>query len=363
MQVWDGISGARIEFDWQLEHGNPNRTIAYMVENTNLVSALLKRLDALGGYTSLDNTRVAAIGLGPSGQSNQKTLPDLSGWPHVALSNDRTLATRLLVGADGPNSPVRTFADIQSRGWDYGQHGVVATLHLSEEPDANVAYQRFLPTGTVALLPLPGPYATLVWATTPRNAALLKSLDPTDFAALVNAAFRLRPVDLEYMHTIPTGQADELAWRLQHTPPLVDGAQVPHAVAGVQDGSVASFPLRFRHADTYATDRVALVGDAAHMVHPLAGQGLNMGLSDVGALVRSIEYSVTHGRDLGDQISLESYNAERYEPNHRLMGVVDKLQKLYSFSSAPVVGLRSLGLEAVNAMTPVKRFFMRQAAG
>ena len=363
MQVWDGISGARIEFDWQAKPPGPDQTIAYMVENANLVSALLKRLDGLGGLDMIDGSRVANISLGPPAAVAPVDGVDLSGWPHVTLPNGRTLAARLLIGADGPNSPVRAFADIPSRGWDYEQHGVVATLRLARAPDAAVAYQRFLPTGTAALLPLPGPHASLVWATTPANAALLKSLPPADFVAMVNAAFRLRVVDLAYMHSIPSGQADELAWRLPHTPPLASGAQVPHSVLDVQAGSVASFPLRFRHADAYALDRVALVGDAAHSVHPLAGQGLNMGLGDAAALARNVEYSVQHGRDVGDQISLEGYCAERYEPNHRLMGVVDKLQKLYSYSAAPVVGVRSLGLGAVNALQPVKEFLMRQASG
>ena len=362
MQVWDGISGARIEFDWQ-EPGGQDQTIAYMAENANLVRALLRRLDALGGHTTIDSTRVSSISLGPSDPAPSNDFADLSEWPHVTLSDNRTLAARLLVGADGPNSPVRAFADVPSRGWDYDQHGVVATLRLAEPPDASIAYQRFLPTGTAALLPLPGPYATLVWATTPARAALLKSLSPPDFAAMVTAAFRLRTVDLDYMHNISAGQADELAWRLPHTPTPAVGAQIPHEIVGVQPGSVASFPLRFRHADAYTAPRVALAGDAAHSVHPLAGQGLNMGLGDAAALARNLEYAVAHGADIGDQISLEGYAAERYEPNHRLMGVVDKLQKLYSWTAAPVVGVRSLGLQAVNAVPMVKSFLMRQAAG
>ena len=333
-----------------------------MTENSNLVRALLGRLDALGGHATIDNSKVSSISLGPVDQAAQEDSADLSEWPHVTLSNNRTLAARLLVGADGLNSPVRAFANIPSRGWDYEQHGVVATLRLAQPPQFNIAYQRFLPTGTAALLPLPGPHATLVWATTPRRAARLKSLAPADFVALTNAAFRLRTVDVDYMHGIPAGQADELAWRLPHTPPLAEGAHIPHEIVGVQDGSVASFPLRFRHAGAYAAHRVALVGDAAHTIHPLAGQGLNMGLGDAAALARNLEFAARHGADIGDQISLEGYCAERYEPNHRLMGVVDKLQKLYSWTAAPVVGLRSLGLEAVNRVPPLKSFLMRQAA-
>ena len=367
MQVWDGVSGSRIEFQWQqTQKSRADSTVAYIAENDNLVRALLTELAELGGADVFHNTKLENISLGPPHPPNQgsETGLNLSAWPHLTLATGETLAARLLVGADGLNSPVRSFAGIGSDGWDYNRHGVVATLQLGDKPDSSTAYQRFLPTGPIALLPLPGAFATLVWSTSPTNAAYLKSLSPEDFVAMVNAAFRLSVVDIDYMHTISTGHADELVWRLQHTSVMgEEGYHVPHRVASVQESSVASFSLRMRHADTYATHRVALVGDAAHTTHPLAGQGLNMGLGDVKALSRIIQSAVAHGQDIGDQLTLEAYNAERYEPNHRLLGVVDKLHKLYSFGSGPVVGLRSLGLGAVNAIPAIKGFLMDQAAG
>ncbi|KAK8049671.1 monooxygenase-like protein [Apiospora phragmitis] len=358
MQVWDGLTDARIEFDW--ETASTGRTIAYMTENLNLTSGLLRRMDGIGGTDVFDKVKVENITLG-----EDKEELDLTQWPVVHLSGGKQLAARLLVGADGANSPVRAFAEIESRGWDYERHGVVATLEMEDEGwgghDMKIAYQRFLPTGPVAMLPMPGRYATMVWSTTPRNAALLKSLPAEDFLAMVNAAFRLRTVDLEFMHTMQSGQAEELLWRLQHT--HVNHQSVPQTVVGVQEGSVASFPLKLRHADTYIGERVALVGDAAHTTHPLAGQGLNAGQGDVESLARAIEYSVLHGQDLGTRMSLEPYNAERYAVNHVMLGVVDKLHKLYSVGSGPLVPLRSFGLNAVNAMRPLKNFFMEQAAG
>jgi ubiquinone biosynthesis monooxygenase Coq6 len=211
------------------------------------------------------------------------------------------------------------------------------------------------------MLPLPGKYSTLVWSTTPANAARLKSLSTQDFVALVNAAFRLSPVDLEFMHKQATGQGEELEWRVKHTPFASEA--IPQMVTGVQEGTIASFPLKMRHADTYIGERVALVGDAAHTIHPLAGQGLNQGQGDVQSLVRTIENAVLHGQDVGTMLSLESYNSERYAANHVLLGVCDKLHKLYSIGSGPVVPLRSIGLKAVNAIRPLKNFFMQQAAG
>ncbi|EQL00460.1 hypothetical protein G6O67_007048 [Ophiocordyceps sinensis] len=359
MQVWDGVSGARIEFDWPPGAG-AEKTIAYMTENLNLTSGLLRRLEELGCVDVFDNSKVDKIELGDETEDL-----DLREWPVVRLAGGKTLAARLLVGADGANSPVRAFAGIESRGWDYGRHGVVATLELEGDgwggSARKIAYQRFLPTGPVAMLPMPGKYATLVWTTTPENASLLKKLPANEFLAMVNAAFRLSPVDLGYMHTTPAGQADEYAWRMQHTP--VDAETVPQAAVGVHEGSVASFPLKLRHADSYIGERVALIGDAAHTVHPLAGQGLNQGQGDVQSLVRAIEYSVAHGQDLGTQLSLEAYNSERYAANHVLLGVCDKLHKLYSVDSGPLVPLRSVGLWAVNALSPLKTFFMQQASG
>lgn len=360
MQVWDGVSDARIEFDWAPGSGSNGRTIAYMIENLNLTSGLLKRIDELRGITILDGARVENIVLGEETEEL-----DFREWPIVHLDGGKQLAARLLVGADGANSPVRAFSGIDSKGWDYGRHGVVATLELEGSgwagDDMKIAYQRFLPTGPVAMLPMPGNYSTLVWSTTPSNAALLKSLPTKDFIALVNAAFRLNPVDLEFMHTMSSGHEDELAWRLQHT--HFDAQATPQKVVGVQDGTIASFPLKMRHADTYIGERIALVGDAAHTVHPLAGQGLNQGQGDVESLAKTIDYAVSHGQDIGTRMSLEPYNAERYAANHVMLGVVDKLHKLYSVQSGPLVPLRSWGLSAVNAMGPLKGFLMQQAAG
>ncbi|CAI6095743.1 unnamed protein product [Clonostachys chloroleuca] len=358
MQVWDGVTGARIEFDWQ--GGSASKNIAYMIENLNLTSGLLKRLEELGGVDTFDNSKVESIDYGKETED-----VDLSEWPVVQLSGGQSLAARLLVGADGVNSPVRTFAGIKTTGWDYERHGVVATLQLEGDgwggEYTKIAYQRFLPTGPVAMLPLPGNYASMVWSTTPEKAAILKKLPTKDFLAMVNAAFRLSPTDLAYLHSLEEGQADEFSWRMQHV--STNPEMLPQTVVGVQEGTVASFPLRLRHADTYTVDRIALVGDAAHAVHPLAGQGLNQGQGDVQSLANAISYAVSHGQDLGAQMWLEPYNSDRYAANHVLMGVCDKLHKIYGTDSGPIVPLRSLGLRAVNALGPLKNFFMEQASG
>lgn len=362
MRVWDGLdTSSAISFS------SSSAPIATMTENPILQRALLQRLDELKPFSVFDSTKVASIEPGPSA-SVQEPL-DLSSYPSITLSSGQKILARLLVGADGLSSPVRTFAGIPTRGWDYERHGVVATLKLTSSAfkqgrdGMSVAYQRFLPSGPIAVLALPGDYATLVWSTTPERAAKLKSLAGDDLAAMINAAFRLDNVDLDYMSNLDTGHIEELDWRSRVTGVEEDEARLPRKVEEVQAGSVTSFPLRYRQADTYISSRVALVGDAAHTVHPLAGQGLNMGLSDVQSLANAIQYTLKHGGDIGDEMYLERYNSDMWMQNNRMLGVTDKLHKLYGISWGPLVGLRSLGLKMVDQMGPVKGWLMKQAGG
>ena len=392
MQVWDGSNDAHIQFDWNVEshkYGAPPQTVASMTENANLTRALLARIEELSaGEESLllSNTTVASI-------ENGRNDPDglnLSSWPILTLSDanhtslSSKLAARLLIGADGFNSPVRSFAGIASNGWDYNRHGVVATLDLEprEEsldsffsdnpiPTSATAYQRFLPTlgGPIALLPLPNNRASLVWSTTPHNAAYLKSLPADTLVTMINAAFRLSMTDLSYMLTLSPSplatpktytHSEELSWRLEHTPLP---QHVPPIVTSLQTGSLASFPLRFRHASTYISPRIALVGDAAHTIHPLAGQGLNLGLADVRSLADTIEYAVSHGQDLGDLMTLARYNRESWGRNAKVGGACDLFHKVYSVESGPVSWGRRLGMGIVGELPWVKSWIMRQAEG
>ncbi|MCJ1226068.1 putative ubiquinone biosynthesis monooxygenase [Toensbergia leucococca] len=363
MHVWDALAPSSISF----AHPSPStRPIACMTENPNLVRALLTRLTELEPISIFDKTTLSSIHLGP------KTLPpssnlNLSSWPHLTLSSGRLLTARLLVGADGFNSPVRSYAGIPSRGWDYNRHGIVATVKLAGVNNSNsnekVAYQRFLPSGPIALLALPEDYATLVWTTTPEQASNLKAMPSADFVAMVNAGFRLNAVDVNFMLGMEKGQIEELDWRESVTKPEA-GTPLPRKVLNVQDHSVASFPLRMRHADSYTADRVALVGDAAHTIHPLAGQGLNLGIGDSRALANAIAFAAGVGGDVGKVGGcLERYAGERYAGNGRVMGVVDKLSWLYGKRGGAIVEARALGLRGMNALEGVKGWIMRMAGG
>ena len=362
MQVWDASSSSKITF----EAPSRNEAIATMTENANLTKGLLSHLESLPDISISDDTRVESI-IHPETPPAEHSM-DLSSYPHLQLSSGDTMAARLLIGADGPNSPVRRFAGITSRGWDYQQHGVVATLRLDDknydDSTPKTAYQRFLPTGPIAILPLPGPFATLVWSTSIAKAQVLKSLALPDFSALINAALRLSPVDIEYMTSQASGQISELAWR-QPIMERSNPSPIPTipCICSIEEDTVASFPLRYRQADSYVSSRVALIGDAAHTVHPLAGQGLNMALSDVKSLAKQIAYGVEHGMDIGDLGLLNRYNSETWMANNRMLGAVDKLGKLYSVGSGPVVWARGVGLNAVDQMEGLKAWFMRQAGG
>lgn len=399
MQVWDAANDAVIQFDWQAEtqrYNAPPQTVATMTENANLARGLLERIAELGAESSLfSNTNVSSIRNGdddPEGL-NLSTWPVLNLEPKTPSSSSSspppsTIAARLLVGADGFNSPVRTFAGIASHGWDYNRHGVVATLTVqpvtstddsfdlfSDAPLSNraTAYQRFLPQvgGPIAILPLPNNHASLVWSTTPSHATYLKSLPPGAQIAMINAALRLSQTDIKYLFTLPSSSPEthdsELRWRLAHTPPPPPSRQPP-IIASIQENTMASFPLRFRHASSLTTPRIALIGDAAHTVHPLAGQGLNLGLADAQALASTIAYSVAHGMDVGDAMALERYAGERFRKGLLMAGGVDALNWMYQVGSGEgpvsrVLGrARGLGMKVLDGFPGLKGAVMKQAS-
>ncbi|KAI0664381.1 ubiquinone biosynthesis hydrox [Cubamyces menziesii] len=394
MQIWDGISDARITFSAHDDHaiafsppGAPSQ-MSRMTENLNLQRALLRHLHETSAVEIADKVKV---------QSIQREEREGGGWPLVHLSDGRVLRARLLVGADGFNSPVRAYAGIQSYGWAYDTTAVVATLfhhpRTSFQAPNTVAYQRFLPTGPIAFLPLSPTASSLVWSTKPHLAKALLASDPGVLASMINVAFRLPEVSLRYLHNVILDAASsgapitteklqqEIAWRershsidsrsaysLAADPtgvPPADADLLPPLVTSIQPGSAASFPLRFNHADEYIGDgpgaRTVLVGDAAHTIHPLAGQGLNMGLGDVEALSQCIHQALLTGGDIGSRTALLPYARARYFENHKIMAACDKLHKLYSATAEPVVWARSVGVEVLNELDSVKAAMMLAA--
>ncbi|XP_017768546.1 PREDICTED: ubiquinone biosynthesis monooxygenase COQ6, mitochondrial [Nicrophorus vespilloides] len=345
MQVWDGLSNAMITFS----HDNLIDPVAYIVENDLILDAVNREAKTLNNVKILNEAKIKGYKL-KGHESNVNS---------VVMDNGNNYTCNLLLGCDGANSQVRKAMDVQNMSWNYDQMGVVATLHLSEANDNIVAWQRFLPKGPIALLPLADNLSSLVWSTSPDEAKHLLGLPNDQFVDAVNGA-------LWKVHTT-AGFVDEVTKAFDGFMQSLIGRsnavrQLPPHVASLEDGSRAAFPLGFGHAINYVKDGVALVGDAAHRVHPLAGQGVNLGFGDAACLSRLLGESVYNGKTLGDLDDLKHYECERQRHNVPTMLAVDGLQKLYNTEFTPVVLLRSVGLQFTNALDPLKKLIMQQSA-
>uniref|UniRef100_A0A4W5KHK2 Coenzyme Q6 monooxygenase n=1 Tax=Hucho hucho TaxID=62062 RepID=A0A4W5KHK2_9TELE len=270
------LSYALITFDKE----NLQDGMAYIVENDIIVAALTKQLE----NTSLKNqvkvqykTRVVMYTWPKSHQ-----VPESIPWVQVNLANGQTFQTKLLIREDGLNSMVRQEAGIPTVKWNYDQSAVVAVLHLSEPTKNNVAWQRFLPTGPIAMLPLSDTESSLVWSTSHRRAEELLQLDEESFVDAINSAFVSQ-------------------WRLMSVlmPSAGLSHQLPPSVARIGPKSRVMFLLGMGHASEYVRHRVALIRDAAHRVHLLGGQGANLGFGDVACLSQVLSQAAFNGKDLG----------------------------------------------------------------
>ncbi|NXU55695.1 COQ6 monooxygenase, partial [Turnix velox] len=342
MQVWDACSEAMIVFEQ-----DDLDAMGYIVENDVILSALTKQLDAAAERVDVFyGSRAVGYSWPLPSQSC-----DTSPWVQVELADGRRLHTRLLIGADGHNSAVRKEAKIKNIKHQYDQSAVVATLHLSEPTDNNVAWQRFLPTGPIALLPLSDTASSLVWSTSHEHAAQLLAMDEESFVDSINSAFWSNVNHSDFIDA--AGAMFRSALSLLQ-PSGSAARQLPPSVAKVEPQSRATFPLGMGHATEYVQQRVALIGDAAHRVHPLAGQGVNLGFGDVASLAQHLSAAAFNGNDLGSLKHLLKYETERQRHNVSLLTAIDFLKRLYSTTLTPVVLLRTWGLQATNALPPVK---------
>ena len=242
------------------------------------------------------------------------------------LESGQTVSAPLLVAADGKRSRLREQAGIKCIGWSYPQTGIVVTV-AHERPHLGRAVQHFLPAGPFAILPLMGNRSSIVWMEDEARTETLMQGDDEAFVAELTRRFghRLGQITLE--------------------------------------GPRQSFPLSFQMARSFVGDRLALVGDAAHVVHPLAGQGLNIGLRDVAALTETIVDTLRLGLDIGSATTLERYQRWRRFDSAFSGTVMDGLNRLFSNDSAPLRAIRDLGLGLVDRAPDLKRFLVREAAG
>ncbi|XP_063220676.1 ubiquinone biosynthesis monooxygenase COQ6, mitochondrial [Bacillus rossius redtenbacheri] len=346
LQVWDACSDAAASFG----RDDLARAVAHVVESDVLLAAVSRAAQLASSVTTLHEASVRSCELPRPG-----TDSDL-----VRVHTDHgSFACSLLVGADGAASRVRGAAGLQFVSRDYHQRALVATLQLSEPTENVVAWQRFLPSGPIALLPLTAQLSSLVWSTSTDEARRLLSLPPDSFVDAVNEAL---------WKQFPRDSAVE--WALRGLYRLLEGVslappavrQLQPSVACVEEGSRAAFPLGLGHAPRYVAPGIALVGDAAHRVHPLAGQGMNLGLGDVRSLARVLADAVSSGQRLGSMAGLLRYETARQRHNVPTVLAIDGLHRLYNTAATPVVVLRSLGLHLTQCLPPVKEAIMEHAA-
>ena len=313
MRITDSGSGdiARplfLTFEGDVSPGEP---FAHMVPNSASIGALLAGLG--DKVTVIAPAEIAAL-------SKDDQLA------HLDLADGSRLVAPLVIAADGGQSALRRMAGIGTLGHDYGQTGLVATI-AHELPHEGVAYEHFRPAGPFASLPLPGNRSSLVWTETTAEAARLLNLDTDDLAGEIEAAM---------------------------------GSTL--GAVTVED-RLAGFPLRLQVARDFVTDRLALIGDAAHVIHPIAGQGLNLGLKDVAALAEVVVEALRLGLDAGSPDVLARYQRWRRLDTAAMAAATDTLNRLFSNDLAPVRALRDFGLGLVDRTPAAKSAFIRTAAG
>jgi len=309
MHVWDAENGAAIDFD-AADEGRD--LLGYIVEN-NLVQWML--------WQSLE-----AAGVQRLCPATVKDFETRSDRVVLELADGESLTVRLLVAADGAGSPLRERAGIAARGRDYGQRAIVAHVH-TERAHAHTAWQRFLPTGPLALLPLADGRSSVVWSLPEAEARRIQALDDAAFCNELSIAsdFRLGRIT----------------------------AATPRA----------AFPLKLQLTDTYQADRFVLLGDAAHVVHPLAGQGVNLGLRDVAELRDTLVTAREQERDIAGAHVLRRYARRRRSADTLDAYGFDALARIYAWQSLPLVTARGLGVRILDRLTPLKRRIAAHAAG
>lgn len=314
MHVWDGSGTGQIHFSAASVHAE---VLGHIVENRVVQDALL---DVLNAHDSVELAASARL------EQLQQTE---RGWT-LTLDNGRQLSSGLLVAADGANSAVRRLAGCETREWDYLHHAIVTSVRCAE-PNQRTAWQRFTDDGPLAFLPLQREgdehWCSIVWSVTEGEADRLMALDDDAFRQALGRAFEYR-----------LGEVLEADARL-------------------------CIPLRQRHAKRYVQPGLALIGDAAHTIHPLAGQGVNLGLLDAAVLAEVLLTASRRGAELGDPRVLARFERRRMPHNLAMMAAMEGFERLFQADPLPLRWLRNVGLKSVQALPEAKALFVRQALG
>ena len=309
-RVSEGASPLFLHFDHREAEGG---VFGWMAEDRHLRPAALDAMKANPRVDLRHGVRVAKV--------DAET-----GRAVVTLENGETLAASLVVACDGRDSPLRAAAGIKRLHWDYPQNGLVSAV-AHEKPHQGVAHELFLPAGPFAILPLTGNRSSLVWTERRAEAARIHALPDDAYLAELERRFG------DFLGSLTL------------------------------EGDRWTYPLKFSIAHDYVAPRLALTGDAAHAIHPIAGQGLNLGVRDAAALAEVLAEAMRRGEDIGDIAVLRRYQQWRRFDSAALAFATDGLNRLFSNDVGPVRALRDLGLAAVNRMPGAKRWFMKAAAG
>jgi len=315
MTVWDADGTGAIDFDCR-DVGAAS--LGHIVENRALLRSLLARLKTCADVRLRAPERLSSCSR------------DAAGAMLLELESGSQLRAGLVVAADGALSRVRELLDFRTREWDYGHHAIVATVQVERAHQAT-AWQRFLPTGPLAFLPLPGTaeahFCSLVWSIDSARVGELMDMCEPEFCLALGRAFEQR-------------------------------------LGGVLACSRRyAFPLRQRHAIDYVQPGVALVADAAHTIHPLAGQGINLGLQDVAVLSEELLRARQQGEAPGNLAVLKRYQRRRKGENLAMMVAMDGFKRLFEQPALPLRWLRNAGMRGVDGARPLKRRLMREAMG
>lgn len=313
MQVWDGEGTGSVTFDANDLHVP---ALGHIVENNQTQYALQQCVRDHSNITLLAE-KVRYI-------DNRNA----DGLTPVMLENGEQLFAQLVVGADGAQSRVRQWIGVPTTEWDYGHHAIVATVR-TEKPLQKTAWQRFRPEGPLAFLPMPHDpcLASIVWSTSPAEAEAVLALSDSEFNQALSAAFEYK------------------------------------LGAIVETSAKASIPLRQRHARTYWSEGVVLAGDAAHTIHPLAGQGVNLGFKDAEALSDEILRGFNKGLDIGSEAVLARYQRRRQADNLATMAAMEGFKQLFAADQPLLRLLRNEGMRLFDKFLPVKQHVMMRAMG
>ena len=341
----DAVRPTFLTFAGEVAPGEP---FAHMVENAPLIAALIAKAKqegvvlhaaAVTGFALRHSAsdplpppppppfrgrEYARRGLPPPERG--RTEEGVSNRIDVTLAGGNIISARLLVAADGARSAIREHAGIQSFGWDYGQSGIVTTV-AHERDHAGRAEEHFLPAGPFAILPLQGRRSSIVWTEKSSEAERLVALPDDAFHAELERRFGLHLGEIKVV------------------------------------GGRRAYPLGLSVARSFIAERLALIGDAAHVIHPIAGQGLNLGLRDVAALAEAIADAARLGLDPGDATTLERYQRWRRFDTMTMGVATDGLNRLFSNHSDVLRLVRDVGLGLVERVPALKDIFIREAAG